>query len=254
MSETMNIDDFIVLGNAAPDEMKDFRTTVCYAGFSEKHGMIRLYPVPPTVKMGRWFRVEVPVERNPQDVREESWKIRGSRDEWSQLHKKIKVGEQLKREQQIALLRRLEKQYGVDCIQDLNDQRLSLGFIKPKTVEPYYAKRENQDASKQTTLFGGEPFWTIRNYGYQPRLKYTCQACKLVQGYHDQQILEWGVYEWMRNNPDKLDDVWKNLPFGDPEYETSSLLVGNQARYLNSFLVISIFRFKKTPEQARLFD
>lgn len=246
MSEVLNLDDFIVLGNAAPDELSDFRKSVCYAGYSKKHGMIRIYPVPPTVRMGRWYRVEVTLERNPQDVRDESWKIKGSKDEWDKLHRKIRVCEQLSRRNQIDLLNELQQMHGVDCVEDLNEQKLSLGFIKPKTFEPYFEQRENVDQSKQATLFGGEPFWTIRNYGYQPRLKYTCQACKLVRGYHDQQILEWGVYEWMRNNPDKLNDVWKNLHIGEPDYDTS-LLVGNQARHLTSFLVISIFRFKKTP-------
>ena len=253
MSETLNIDDFIVLGNGVPDELKDFRTSVCYAGHSQKHGMIRIYPVPPWVEMGRWRRVEVPLERNPQDGRQESWKIKGSKDEWSRLDKKINVGEQLKREEQIELLEQLEKKYGVDCVEELNVKKLSLGFIKPKTIEPYFEKRENLDKSKQMTLFGAEPFWTIKNYGYQPRLKYSCQNCQLVRGYHDQQIIEWGVYEWMRKHPDKLDDVWNNLRLGEPDYDTS-LFVGNQAWHLTAFMVISIFRFKKTPKQARLFD
>jgi hypothetical protein len=159
----------------------------------------------------------------------------------------------LQRKVQIQLLQQLRQKYGFSCVEELNDKKLSLGFIKPQTFEPYLEKRQNVDNSKQATLFGGEPFWTIRNYGYQPRLRYTCQQCKLLGGYHDQQILEWGVYEWRRNNPDKLDDVWKNLHIGEPDYDTS-LLVGNQARHLTSFLVISIFRFKNAPQQARFFD
>lgn len=247
--------DFIVLGNAAPDELRDLRKSVCYAGYSEEKGLIRIYPVPPEIRMGRWHRVEAPLVRNPEDVRKESWKIKGSKQDYDKMDKIIKVGEEINRKSQRRLLDRLQAQYGVDCIESLNERRLSLGFIKPKTFHAYFEKRENVDPSKQATLFGGEPFWTIHNYSYQPRLRYTCQSCKLTRGYHDQQILEWGIYEWMRDHPDRIEDVWKNMHFGEPDYDTY-LLVGNQARRLNSFMVISVFRFKwkDTPEQTRLFD
>jgi hypothetical protein len=241
--ERIVIDDLIVLGNAAPDEISDFRTTVCTAGFSPTHGLIRIYPVPPWVKMHRWHRVRVPLERNPQDVRSESWKIQGSKDEWSRLHERIQIGEKLNRREWIDLLDRLQRQFGVDCVQELNNRRLSLGIIRPRHFRPYFKSRENYSNEMQQTLFGDEPFMTICNYAHQPRLEYTCQNCQLVRGFHDQQIIEWGVYEWMRNNPDKIEDVWKNLHIGEPNYETR-LLVGNQARHLTSFMVISIFRYK----------
>ncbi len=232
------------MGNAVPDELKDLRKTVCYAGYSSEHGLIRIYPVPPSVKMKRWQRVEVQLERNPQDVRKESCQIRGSKADWSRLGQKITRCEQLKRKEWVELLYSLHEQFGVDCVEQLNKNRLSLGLVKPRNFKPYFEKRKNFDASKQATLFGGEPFWTIHNYGFQPRLKYQCQNCELARGYHDQQIIEWGVYEWMRKNPTNIEGVWKNLHVGEEDFETS-LLVGNQARQLTSFIVISIFRHKK---------
>lgn len=245
MSETLDLDDFIVLGNAVPDELKDLRKTICYAGYSEKHGMIRIYPVPPNVKMPRWSKVEVILERNKKDVRKESWKVKGSKEEWPKLKEKFNVKNKVSRDKSIELLEKLYKEYGVDCIQDLNTKKLSLGFIKPRTYETYFKKRKNQEQTKQMMLFGKEPFWTIHNYGYQPRVKYTCQNCRVVREYHDQQIIEWGVYEWMRKYPNELDKVWENLHLNDPSYDTY-LLVGNQARYLTSFMIISKLGFKKS--------
>jgi hypothetical protein len=153
------------------------------------------------------------------------------------------VGEQLKRQEWIRLIDNLHQEFGVSCVSELNDKRLSLGLIKPKQMTPYFKDRENYDNSMQQTLFGEEPFMTIHDYALQPRLKYTCQDCKVAQGFHDQQVISWEVYEWMRNNDAVPEKVWENLHIGDPQYH-QSLLVGNQARYLTSFMVISVLRYK----------
>lgn len=88
--EKITIDDCIVLGNAVPDEISDNRRTVCTAAYSERLGLIRIYPVPPNANMNRWEIVEIPLERNPKDNRRESWKIQGSHTEWSKIPNLIK--------------------------------------------------------------------------------------------------------------------------------------------------------------------
>jgi hypothetical protein len=131
-AEKTVIDDVVVLGNAVPDEISDNRFTVCTAGYSKKYGLIRLYPVPPNAPMQRWNVVSIPVQRNPKDTREESWKIQDSHDDWFNLYKKIQVVKQLKnRNDQMALVSKMHEEFGVECVQDLNNQRLSLGMIKP---------------------------------------------------------------------------------------------------------------------------
>ncbi len=240
--EKIKIDDLIVLGSAAPDEISDNRKTVCTAGYSPKYGLIRVYPVPPGTPMKRWDVVEIPLERNPQDTRNESWKIQGSKSEWDKLRFKITVHETLSRSKWIALLNDMHKKYGVECIQDLNDERSSLGFIKPREFQQRFEKRKKHERNVQTTLFSQEPFLTIHNYDVQPRMTYRCSGCK-SKNPHDQQILEWGVYEWIRKNPDKIEQVWKNLHIGESGYDTS-FLVGNMFLHRSSFMIISIFRHK----------
>lgn len=36
------MDDVVILGEAVPDETHDGRKTICTAGYSEKHGLVRI--------------------------------------------------------------------------------------------------------------------------------------------------------------------------------------------------------------------
>lgn len=185
------IDDIVVLGNAVPDEISDNRYTVCTAGYSKKYGLIRLYPVPPKSPMQRWNVVSIHVERNPKDTREESWKIQDSHEDWFKLHKKIQIVKQLKnRNEQISLVSKLHEEFGVGCIQDLNEKKLSLGMIKPKVLGYRFEERIKYDPSVQIMLDSVQRFLTINNYKEQPRIEYRCSNCN-AKNPHDQQLIEW---------------------------------------------------------------
>ena len=240
--ERIKMDDLIVLGNAVPDEISDYRKTICTACYSPTHGLIRIYPVPPSAPMKRWNLVEIPLEKNPRDTRTESWKIQGSKSEWDRLQTKITVHDQLNRKAWVSLLDQLEEEFGVDCVKDLNTQRKSLGFIRPKQVEYRFDRRKKQETAVQHTLSSDEPFLTIHNYSVQPRVKYRCLECK-ADNPHDQQILEWGVYESIRKYPNNMEQMWQNLHLGESGYY-NGFLVGNQARHRTSFMIISVFRYK----------
>ncbi len=64
--------DLIVLRNAVPNEISDNKKTVCTVAYSNEHGLIRIYPVPPNAPMKRWNIISIPLERNKQDSRDES--------------------------------------------------------------------------------------------------------------------------------------------------------------------------------------
>ncbi|NVM29063.1 MAG: hypothetical protein HWN65_09475 [Candidatus Helarchaeota archaeon] len=70
----MDIDDFILLGRAIPVLLKDRRITICAAGFSEKLGLIRIYPTSWKDPIHRWDILSVKVISDRKDSREESWK------------------------------------------------------------------------------------------------------------------------------------------------------------------------------------
>jgi hypothetical protein len=244
-NERMVVKDLVILGNACPDELSDHRIAVCTAGYSPTYGLIRVYPVPPKSKANRWTEIEVPLERNPKDARSASWKIEGSKGEWDRLHEKIKVKGTLEsRDAKIDLVDTMQKRFGVGCVEDLNDARASLGMVTLNLLGWELAPRDDVDSSTQSTLTGDVAFWTKKNYPYKPMVTYHCESCR-TKGPHHQQIVEWGTYEWMRNNKGNEGSVWENLHFGEKDWRFN-FLVGNQAFHPTSFLVISVFRFKDT--------
>lgn len=242
--EQLEIDDLLVLGNAVPDIISDLRISVCTAGYSKKYGLIRIYPVRIDSPMARWNIVSIPLERNPKDTRQESWKVQGSKTEWDKLNSKIKlIGKVEDREEKLSILEELNKKFGAGCIEQINSAKASLGIIEPEILSCEIADREDYEPYVQGTLDKKIPFLTIKNYPVQPRIKYKCTDCK-AKNPHNQQVIEWGVYQWIRQNPkDKWDQVWKNLHIGEKNYYTS-FLVGNQALHRSSFMIISVFRMK----------
>jgi hypothetical protein len=241
--ETTIIDDLVMLGRGAPDLIKDGRVTVCAAGWSPTRGFIRIYPTRMGSPLKQWSIVSVPVERNEEDNREESWKISGSKSEWDRLDRKIKVVGELSRVDRQQLIPKLAS----PCILALNDTHASLGIVHPKELKGYLDRRSDVDHTVQQTLFGGSLPRTKATYDLQPRLVFTCAGCTSTAG-HDQQSIEYGCYEWFRKNPGQEAQVFENLHLSDPGWERY-LFVGNQTHHRASFLVITLLRWKLGPAQ-----
>jgi hypothetical protein len=240
----MRIRDLVVLGRACPEKLKDGRVTVCLAGWSQEFGFVRLYPTRVDFKVNQWDVVDVEVERNNQDTRIESYKIVGSQAEWANLSKKItKVGEVSSVDERRQLVHPLSD----TCVNVINNAKRSLGIVRPSKIhKTYFADNKMYHETFQMAL----PAFTEhdfvkgkRDFSLEPRIAYTCPACTNTSGEHDQQILEWGIYEWLRKFPDNPEQVWENAHFNDPDYDMY-LFVGNQARHRTSFMVISVIRMK----------
>jgi hypothetical protein len=244
------IDDLIVLGRAVPERLKDGRATVCLGGFSPSKGFIRIYPTRLRMNVSRWDIIRVKVERNRQDTRAESWKIVGSNRDWDRLYEKVeKVG----RVSSAWKRRQIVTSNLTGCVNDLNSSQLSLGIIRPKVIKLYFGKNPQYGKPLQIPLptMDAEDWARIKHdYELEPRIKYQCPACKAAQGFHDQKILEWGFYEWMRKNPDNYEQVFENARFYSPKHEVY-LFVGNQAHRRTSYLVISTLPIQKDPELPR---
>jgi len=239
------IEDLVILGRACPEPLKDGRVTVCLAGHSNTLGFVRLYPTRPDLDAHRWDIIKVEVERTERDTRKESWKIAGSNAEWDVLSERVEVVGKLKNVQQ---RKTLVASLTDDCINFLNDDKRSLGIIKPKVIHNTYLK---DNPSYDTPFQMGFKFFTEfddwkvkRDFEVEPHVVYTCPNCQTVGQKHDQQILEWGIYAWFLKEPDIKEQVWDNLGITDPSREIY-FLVGNQFKYRNSFMVISVLRFPK---------
>lgn len=246
-------ENLLVLGNAVPDIISDSRITVCTVGYSTERGLVRIYPVPPGSHMKRWNIVRVPLERNPKDTRAESWKIQGSKNEWDGIGKKIELQRVMKSpEYQQATLKEVHDKFGANCVEELNERKVSLGMIRPQILTQQMVKRDDYEPAVQSSLTHETPFRTIKNYPLKPVLTYRCPVCQTKQP-HQQQIVEWGVFEWMRKNPTQAEKVWENMRLLDPAYD-KSLLVGNMAVHRTSFMVVSVFRFKLPGQKAGVLN
>ena len=236
----MIIDDLIILGRACPEPLKDGRITVCLGGYSHKLGFVRIYPTKTDMPWNRWDIVSVEVEKDSRDTRAESWKIAGSKRDWDNLTKKVKVVGHYDRSNWTNLVSNLAD----ECVHDINAEKRSLGIVKPTIIKRYFAHNPHYGQLFQPLLPGfAETTSVKRDFEYEPRVKYQCSNCK-IKNPHDQQILEWGFYEWIRKYPDLREQVWENAKFNSNDHDLY-FFVGNQLRYRTSFLVISVLRVPK---------
>ena len=116
--------------------------------------------------------------------------------------------------------------------------------MKPKIKKHYFGEREDYHKGDQLDLMGHKLPKTKKNFLLQPRIKYNCIGACTTN--HDQQLLEWGVYEWMRKHPENVEQVWENLQFFS-EKHSIYFFVGNQVHRRNAFMVISVLRLEKRP-------
>jgi len=247
LTKTRLINDLIVLGRACPEPIKDGRVTVCLGGYSQTLGFVRIYPTRTDMPWHNWDIVQVEVEKDERDTRTESWKVAGSRTEWESLSSKIRVVGKLPRSGRRDLVANLKD----DCVQCINEVHRSLGIVHPSILNHYFADNPLYGQIFQQVLPGlGESTKVKHDFPVEPRITYRCSACK-VKDPHDQQVLEWGFYEWIRKNPDNIHQVWKNAQLDSPDHDIY-FLVGNQFKYRTSFMVISILRVPVGPIQSPL--
>ena len=234
----MIIDDFLVLGRACPDRMRDGRFTVCCGGYSERLGFVRIYPMPPHTekKLQRWNIVSVGVERDMRDKRGESWKVAAAKSGWRDMAKSIELMGALSRSEQMKFLNSVEK----TTIDGLKEGGKTLGIVEPRGIEARIKALPSE--APQTDLLG-RTVLSKKNFPHRLYLKYFCVP-KCTERGHEHQLLEWGVYEFWRKNPQSpAEKVVENLRLNDTGYR-KFFFVGNQAFHPNNFMVISVLRHK----------
>lgn len=235
------LEDVVILGRAAPEEMGDGRQSVCTGAWSSERGFIRLYPIDPQDNLfSRWDIVNVDVERNPNDYRHESWKIKGRKKNQTE---KVEIVGEYPRHKRGTLIHNLTD----DCVNDINEAERSLGIISPDEIhELEYVDWETDDApGKQVKLFENIEEYKPDNredFEQNIKLRYTCEDCSTKQGYHNQTLLSWEAYMGMKNTDNK-NQLSDNFRFDDDDYR-HWLFVGNMNSYKNSFIVISVLRLK----------
>lgn len=241
--------NLVVLGQGAPNQLNDGRQSVCVCACNlDTLELIRIYPVP-LGWLRKWDIFDVEVEKNSRDHRENTWKIKNSKEDWKRLHKWIdKKDKKYPDKKKEELIRKI----GFSVLSDLINNKKSFGIIKPK-IKNFELEQKNKGTTKQLTLNFGEekdldePFTIInqKDYKFKPYIIYECEGdCKCKNKTHRQSISEWGCYEFMRKNAGNEEQIKDNLRLFDNEWNIY-LLLGNIHKAPQTYIIIDVLRFKK---------
>jgi hypothetical protein len=231
----MILDDFVMLGTTVPEPNSDGRIFVCSAGVSAELGrLVRIYPLARRGIPNRWKIYRVPLERNREDHRPESFKIRGDRSPSAHDHINEQfdlVGGKVPDADRAQLLQR----FVVGSIAEANNKRLSLAVIHPSNTDLHFEHNPDSPDSPELRLFDicSEPPAGARRFPFIPRLRFEDDA-----GAHDLMLRDWGCYELQRKRGEAY--FRENLAQALHLRESSSLLVGNMNNRRNSWLIISV--------------
>lgn len=237
----MLLDDFVMLGTTVPEPNHDGRVFVCSAGVSREFGaLVRVYPLARGGVPRRWDVFRVPLERNPQDSRRESFKIRADRSpaEHAGINAAFERLGTLAENERAARL----APYFVSGIAEANHRsnRASLALIRPRDpgrVELFFRPNEAEIPTPQLHLFEDRPTPVLgsKRFPFAPYLHFTDEG-----GEHNLQLRDWGTYELMRKHLDDPAYYKTHLPSALHLGPTSSLLVGNMRDRRTAWLVIAV--------------
>lgn len=256
--------NLVVLGQGAPNQLKDGRQSTCVCAWSfDLNDFIRIYPVP-VGWFRRWNQFDVQVEKTDTDHRENTWKIKNSKEDWKRLWKWInKYDKDFPKKDRNDFIESLPK----TSISELRKNNKSFGVIKP-IIEDFRLDQRNETTSQQTTLIGiskpnedvsdpkdldeGYTIVNQKDYKYKPYLIYRCDFNGKIESKSngqpfEQQITEWGCYEFMRKNSGNEENIKDNLHLFDDDW-VKYLLVGNIHRSIKTYIIIDILRYKKKKE------
>lgn len=243
MNQQRIINDIVVLGQACPDIDRDGKVVICLAGYSlSDNAFIRLYPTRYDLPIRRWDIIQADVEYNSRDRRFESWKLRGN---YSDMEKRIRKTGELKGKQRLSTIASIAD----PCVETINEGKRSLGIVKAETLRASYQRNRKNGGLFQQALYEESDLVTRRDYPHLPYYQYTC-AGGICTTSHNQQLLEWGAFEYLRKNPLNGDGLWSALRVYDEAYD-HYLLVGNQWAHRSAFMVISDLRVKR-PEGVQM--
>lgn len=211
------IKQYTLVARAAADRSKKYGKSICSAGISPDDGLIRVYPILTETRMKAWDTYEIAVDRCKTDTRDESWQADLS-------FAPHRIGKQ-DRYQCLGLLAGHNL---ASSIRQLNSDRKSLAVVVPDRInEMWFDHRDEANAD-----WGKEAVFEV------PRIAY-----ELAGKTHCHQILEIGCYEWLRCKKNDPAGLWDNLRFTDAEFR-HMFLIGNQARYRNSWMIIAVLPIK----------
>lgn len=234
--------NYVVLGQTIPEKSRKYGLRVCTAGYDiVNKEFVRVYPLAVDRHFKRWENYfHLPVRKNPNDSRPESWRLQeGAINKLSDLPK-AKIS---RKGAKVDLLQSIYYQHKYRSINELNEDRKSLAVIKLKNIQPYFVAQDKKPVNtKQLDLFLDDgnvdtDFFTREGFKFQPRVKFKDEAGKP----HDLGLFSWDAYM----HQSKLaplygqDNLWQVL--NAPGNSEKFALIGNQNNRRSSWLIITLF-------------
>ena len=237
----MRCDDFICLGRTVPEESKKYGAKVCMAGVSREFGsLMRVYPLPVVNPIRARHECVLELERNHQDSRRESWKLK---DRTSGI-----VSVSPKQAVDPNGLATILRPFISRSIDELNDRRASLGVLELQgSPRGFFRERSGVMHPDQGALFAvADECFGANSIDIAPYIEFWDQDEK----HHELQIREWGCYEWIRKDRSNASVLWDNLGLNGTKPIWA--VVGNQANRRSSWLIIKTFAIP-FEHQAEMF-
>ncbi|MHA1227444.1 MAG: hypothetical protein ACTSPV_11930 [Candidatus Hodarchaeales archaeon] len=249
----MWLEDYLVLGKAAPDNSKHYGHSICSAGYSIKRSkFFRIYPCSIAMgkKLKRWNIVKIPIERSKNDYRVESWCL-SSREDRKEVIKNLTVVREFSRDRKVR--RNFIHSLKSNCPSVFDGKINSLGIIKVKQIKKCFFKPRNRYSPNVQMKLTGGFVKTKKNYPYIPYVTFKCENCD-IKGFHETQILEWGAYRFMdrvKHDPVRINELWEKYRLNLDERDVY-FFMGNNFLHLKSFMVISILSFPKVESEKKI--
>jgi hypothetical protein len=253
---TLQVEDFVVLGRTVPEESKKFGTRICMAGYSPGiNQFLRVYPL--MVPVGEnadtnGFRARhvysLNLRRNDLDNRPESWRLLDENNPTATAWNKAAEAKK-------STVTRWLGSREVQSIEALNECRVSLGVLRLKAADwagEMVPRSDDAMTEAEKTLFddlADERDIDANRIKHIPYIKFTDR-----RGAHRLQVREWGAYRLLvkPQYAEKPEALW-----GAAGYRIGHdllVVVGNMCNYRTNWLIIKTFEVASADDGPGLFD
>jgi hypothetical protein len=260
------IEDIIILAKTYPVPSARYVETSCVAGINQHGVMRRLYPVPyrhlgESGKFKKWQQINVRIAKSDKDRRPESHKL---------FVDTIKLGEVISTKNQWMLRRewieKIPKIENVDILENQSDQNITIALIKPKphivleikkSRHPDWTDEEKAKLARdqnQPNLFeeldATRTIHPLKKVPYNFYYRYKCDTAKGKKEFKHK-INDWeaGALYWncLKSHGERWENPFREKLEKDLGSKDLMLLMGNQHRFQNQWLIISLIYPPKQP-------
>lgn len=213
------LSQYTLVARAMPDEHQDLGTAICSVGICPDKGLIRVYPLLSEVQMSQWRTYEMELQKDKSDTRKETWK-----PDLSFAPHEIAN----RRKERYRFIGMLTKHWLANSIEELNESKRSLAVVIPERITGLEF-RDREPANRSSR-------YCKKMISKQPRISYELGGKK-----HNQQLMEFGCYQWLIKQCSREGNLWDNLGFYNKNYR-HVFLIGNYRTHRNSWGIISVMQ------------